>query len=53
MYGNSLIPNREVKKYGVEYIERRLESILGEFITIEKRETKELGALFLAKYEAL
>ena len=53
MYGNSLVPSREVKKYGAEYIERRLESILGEFITVEKRETKELGTLFLAKYEAL
>lgn len=53
MHGNSLIPSREVKKYGVEYIERRFGSILGEFITVEKRETKELGTLFLAKYEAL
>ena len=53
MYGNSLIPSREVKKYGVAYIERRLGSILGETISVEKRETKELGTLFLARHETL
>ena len=49
LYGNSLVPAKDVKKYGEQHIARRLTSIIGSEVTLEKRENKEIGTLYIAE----
>lgn len=49
MYGNSLAPAKDVKKYGEQHITRRLTSIIGSEVKLEKRENKEIGTLYIAE----
>lgn len=49
MYGNSLVPAKDVKKYGEQHITRRLTSIIGSEVKLEKRENKEIGTLYIAE----
>lgn len=62
-YGNSLIPTEDIKKYGVEEMQKMIEEILGEPIEIKKsvvskydnsntvdlRMNKEKEALYIAQ----
>lgn len=47
-FSNSLVPNDDIKKYGVEYVQQRLEKILGAPVEIEKREVTDLGIIYIA-----
>lgn len=49
LYGNSLVPAKDVNKYGEQHIARRLTSIIGSEVTLEKRENKETGTLYIAE----
>ena len=49
LYGNSLVPAKDVNKYGEQHITRRLTSIIGSEVTLEKRENKEIGTLYIAE----
>ena len=49
LYGNSLVPAKDVNKYGEQHIARRLTSIIGTEVTLEKRENKEIGTLYIAE----
>lgn len=47
-FSNSLVPNDDIKEYGVEYVQARLEKILGTPVEIEKREVTDLGIIYIA-----
>lgn len=47
-FSNSLVPNDDIKEYGIEYVQERLEKILGTPVEIEKREVTDLGIIYIA-----
>lgn len=48
IYSNSLVPNDDIKEYGIEYVQERLQKILGTPVEIEKREVTDLGIIYIA-----
>ena len=48
IYSNSLVPNDDIKEYGIEYVQERLQKILGTPVEIEKREVADLGIIYIA-----
>lgn len=47
-FSNSLVPNEDIKEYGAEYVQARLEKIIGAPVEIEKREVTDLGIIYIA-----
>lgn len=48
-YGNCLIPNEKVKKYGEKNIENKLKEMADEEVVIDKKDLKKLGITYIAR----